>query len=156
MKQIPPNSVKFVLSDDIREEAHGKMTIVGLYADDKIFVEMKPAVPLPPGIVTVVNLSIACMMFGGAGNFNIKAEITGPAWQPITQINGTQDFIPGATATFVLKGAPIALPQYGAYLCKITVQQKVFSYTFEVWPGPPASLTAATAVRRGRRRSARP
>jgi hypothetical protein len=142
MKKRLPNRVKFLLSDDIREETHGKMTVVGLYADDKIFVAQSA---LPQGVVTVMNLALTCMMFGGAGSFPLKAQITGPAGQTIANITGTQDFVPGAIGTLVLRGSPVVLPQFGAYRFELTLQRKVFSYSFEVLAGPAPGLQTAAA-----------
>jgi hypothetical protein len=141
MNTSPPTKAKFILSDDIREETGGKMTIAGLYADDRIYLNPAGPSTLPPGIVGILNqLSVACIMFGGSGSFPTVADIIGPSGQVLTHVSGSSDFKSGATNTLALKAANILVPEFGTYTCKISVQRKVFSFKFEILLGPAPAL----------------
>jgi hypothetical protein len=48
-KAVLPTRVKFLLCDDVRAESSGKITLVGLYPDDKILVQINPAIASQPG-----------------------------------------------------------------------------------------------------------
>jgi hypothetical protein len=144
-----PNRAKFILSDDIREEMGGKMTIIGYYVDDTIFLgpSLSPN-SLPPGIVGgIPQLCLACILFGGApGTVPISGEIKDPTGKQFAALTGSVEFKAASTSTVAFRGSNVAAPGFGTYDCNITVLQKTFNYSFRILPGPaPAAQTAPSA-----------
>jgi hypothetical protein len=152
MKVVLPTAARFLLSDDLRDEPNGKVTILGFFPDDRIFVNSLPAGSSPPhGAVGVLSqLCISCMMFGGSGTITTVAEVTGPSGQTWANMIAVQDFRPNTVTTLALKGISIILPAFGTYKCEVQAQagthRKSFSYSFEVLPGPAPILAAPTRV----------
>jgi hypothetical protein len=61
---------KWYIADDIREELSGKLTLVGLYADDIIVVEMpsNEPDPTPEEPIHLSGLAILCVLLGLEGS----------------------------------------------------------------------------------------
>jgi hypothetical protein len=136
-----PSKAKFFLSDDLREEARGKMTLVGLYPDDKMYVEMATQGTVPPGVVAVLSqLTVSCVMFGGAGRFSTDSEIKAPTGQVLVKLAGDQDFNANGTSTLVFRGTSVAIPAYGTFSCTVKVGTKKFLYVFAIVAGPPPGV----------------
>jgi hypothetical protein len=153
----PPSSVKFLLCDDVRSEANGKLSLIGLYPDDKIYVLSSPNVPgqpsAMPGFVAVLNqLAVVCLAFGGVGVFPASAKITGPSGQAFsTMLLGNPTFTHGATSTIALQGGLFPVQSYGRYTCTLTIGAVDFTFGFDILAAPaptalppPAAVTAAT------------
>jgi hypothetical protein len=154
MRQALPRQAKFLLSEDMREEAQGKMTIVGLFTDDKIYVDTTVG-PVPPGVVAVLSsLTITCTMSGGSGTFPAVSTIVGPSRQLLARVSGNAQFRPGATTTLALKSIGVALPSLGTYRVNVKVGRKEFDYSFDILQGPPPGLAAANPI--GTRRPSAP
>lgn len=166
-----PAKAKFYLCDDVREEALGKMTLVGLFADDKVFVHLQNGMPAPPpGAVALIgHIAIACVLFDGEGSFPVHADLFRPSGQQVGYLSAPQlTFKTGTTATFVLKGPNFPVHEYGKYSCKVFVDTTVFPFDFEILQGPSlpvgpgASLSSpptlsgsAVKKKRGKRSRAR-
>jgi hypothetical protein len=148
MKTVLPKRAQFFLSDDIREEANGKMTIVGYYADGKIFVTSIPNTPaLPPGQVTFMpQFCMTCILAEGEGALPVTLEIRGPSNQVIANYSAQQQFAAGATTTVALKGSNITFPEFGRYNCIIKVKSKKFTGSFEVLKGPAPGQSATANI----------
>jgi hypothetical protein len=155
-KMVLPTRVKFLLCDDVRAESSGKLTLIGLYPDDKILVQQNPALTnqpgWPAGMVAVLNqLAIVCVAFGGDGTFPASATITGPSGVPLSTMPlGTAIFQPNTPATMALQGGLFPVAQYGQFKCTLTIGKSSFHYTFDVIAAPvpsPAAVPKATKKR---------
>jgi hypothetical protein len=158
-KSILPSRAKFLLCDDVRAETNGKITVVGLYPDDKILVNLIPGLPSLPGTVAVLNqIAIVCMLFDGDGMFPASATITGPSGLKLPSVMlGNPTFKPGTSATIVLNsGGAFPVPSYGHYKCVLTVDKQDFLFQFEIAAGPGAATPArpAAPVKKKSRRKA--
>jgi hypothetical protein len=143
-KTLPTKAI-FFLSDDLREEARGKMTLVGLYPDNKMYVELTTPGTLPAGLVAVLGqLTVSCVMFGGAGRLPMEADIQAPTGQLIAKLANDQDFNANGTSTLAFRGTSVAVPAYGVYRCRVKVDTKEFLYEFEILAGPPPGLGTTT------------
>jgi hypothetical protein len=147
MRNVLPKRAQFLLSDDIREETSGKMTIIGYYTDAKVFVTTIPNAPAPPAgvIAQMPQFCMSCILSEGVGQFPILAEIRGPSGQLIATFNAQQVFIAGATTTIALRGLNVTFPEFGKYECTVTVKTKKFTYSFELVQGPPPSAASMGA-----------
>ena len=146
-----PKRVKFLLCDDVRGEQSGKITLVGLYPDDRIYVHVQPNVTqqfAAPAPVAVLNqLAVVCLVFGGDGALATSAVISGPGSQPIPPMDlGSPIFKPGSVATIGLQGGLFRVDQFGKYTCTLTIHGATFSYDFEILAGPAPWMAAAPAA----------
>ncbi len=140
---IQPTGAKFFVSDDLREEANGKITIVGLFVDDRIFVLPLPASApaLPQGYVAALNqLCLTCILVGGQGSYSVKTAITTPSGKKFVEQKIDQTFDPNKTATIGIRGNNILFPEFGKYKVDFTVGRKVYDYKFELLQGPAPNV----------------
>jgi hypothetical protein len=140
MSQNAPKNVRFLVSDDLREETNGKMTVIGLYADDKIWVLPSPIGMAPPqGFVAALpQLCIGCIFLDGSGRYDVKALITSPSGTKMVDQIFDQTFISGQTSTIGIRGNNLLFPEFGKYKCEFTVgNANVFRHDFELLQGPP-------------------
>jgi hypothetical protein len=156
-KAHPPSRVKFLLCDDARAESSGKLTLVGLYPDDKILVQQNPAVPIqPPGVVALLNqLAIVCILFDGDGVFPASATITGPSGLKLADMPlGTPTFKAGAPGIMALQCGLFPVAQLGQYTCTVTVGKSDFRFPFYflAGPAPTASVPTAPTKKKSRRK----
>jgi hypothetical protein len=160
-----PTRVKFLLCDDVRAEADAKLTIVGLYADDKIIVNTAlnpapiaaPSLPLPRGLPVygVPQLAIASIVLDGIGTYPALGEFRDPKGNVIIRIVlGDALLVIGKTATLIVKGGTFPVTQFGTYKFVLTLGTTDFSFDFEILAGSSISGTTASPslqpVRKGR------
>ena len=138
-----PSRVKFLLSDDVRSEANGKITVVGLYADDKIFVQTLPGHPPPVGAVSALNqMVIICLAFDGDGIFPVSATVSAPSGQQLATMSlGQITFSPAGPSTIILQSGLFLVPQFGGYRCAVDIGGISFPFDFQILSGPPTVAT---------------
>jgi hypothetical protein len=142
MSQVAPTSARFFVSDDIRDETSGKMSIIGLYADDKIYTQPMPGFAPPQGFVAVVaQLCISCVLIGGSGRFAVKAVVISPSGAKMVEQLFDLVLDPNRTATVGIRGNGLAFQDFGAYECQMIVGNRTFTHDFHVLAGPPPVST---------------
>jgi hypothetical protein len=148
-----PTSVRFLLCDDARAEASGKITIVGLYPDDKIVVQLGQQTPT--GLAAALSqLSFVCILNDGDGTFPASAMITGPGISLPKMSLGSPTFKRGEHTTIILQGGQFLVPQFGKFACTLTIGVVDHRFPFEIIsrPAPVAALPAALVVKKKPRR----
>ncbi len=73
---------KFFMADDIRQEASGKFTIIGLYADDVMILNAPAGTPAPTRELTITLPRKICFLVNlsdiDTGKYPASAEIVPP------------------------------------------------------------------------------
>jgi len=129
--------IKFLIAEDIRPEASGKMVILGLFPDD-IIIFVKPVspeniTPEKPHVIeklyillNVTNLSEKTHKF--------KAKIIDPDGKPYQEnIELGEAFIKsGSSHTLLIKLQPFVVQTFGIYTCVFNVNNKSFKFPFEI------------------------
>jgi hypothetical protein len=140
----PPKGSRFYLCDDVRPEATGKLTLVGLYPDDKILAQTPLNQQGTPGIVVISQMAIVCVLFDGDGIFDVTTTLKGPMGQSIANMilkNAT--FIPLKPLVLIMPNQQFPLSGFGQYTMTVEVGAATFRFDFEILlsqPGPPALI----------------
>ncbi len=148
-----PRSVKFLLCDDARAEASGKITLVGLYPDDKIVVQLGQQTP--PGVVAALSqVSFVCIVTDGDGAFPASAIITGPGINLSKMSLGSPTFKRGEHTTIILQGGQFLVPQFGKFACTLSIGGVDHKFPFEIIsrPVPVTVFPAAPVAKKKARR----
>jgi hypothetical protein len=137
--------VKFLLCEDVRPEADGKLTIIGLYADDRMIVNVTPGVAPPPPagvpIYGVPQLAIASIVLDGVGTYPAGTEILDPTGGSMGKVAmGDAVLSAGKTATLAIKSGPFPVARFGSYKFVLTLGPATFSFDFEILAGPGSGL----------------
>ena len=155
----PQPCVKFLLCDDARPEASGKLTLIGLYPDDKIIVQSNLAqAALPANIAAISQLAIVAIIFDGSGSFPMRASIVGPKGHAVTTMPlGSPSLNAHAPSIVILQGGSFPVAEYGRYTCTLSIGKTDFPFHFEILAGllPVLSLPATPKRTRARRKTSK-
>src|SRR5258706_1529993 len=121
-KKLPSDSdILFLLADLARNEAGGKMTLMGLYTDGAILI--------PNGTALPVNLQLVFyyLVKAGEGDFKADFRVIAPSGK---QVAG--GVMPNATKeknkplTLLLQFPVITLPELGTYNLELILDSSTF------------------------------
>jgi hypothetical protein len=76
-----PPRCRWYLADDTRTEAGGKITLLGLYPDDAMIVEMPAEAPMPTADqpILIEGLTILCVLSGFQGSAEFEFTLGDPS-----------------------------------------------------------------------------
>jgi hypothetical protein len=136
-------SVRFLLCDDVRPEASGKLTLVGLYPNSVVVVR-RAVVPAGTNAVALLD-SLTMMFVIEAEPGTCKALVRLQAPTDAVILDGTEVDVKisadGAGVLFA-KASQLLLPAYGRYEIFLTLEGKTHPFSFDVRDG-----TGTTAAR---------
>lgn len=132
-----PTQVRFFLADDMRREVGGKVTAVGLYADNVIVAEMLPSGPDPtperlgvvPSIAVLANISAA------PGEHRYKLEIDSSSAVPTIMEQQTVTLVTpesGGTVNLIMPFSPFLFTRFGMVHLVLRVDGLPYRYSFEI------------------------
>ena len=132
-----PTSVRFYLADDMRQEVGGKVTAVGLYADNVIVAEMSPDDPDPTAnqVAAVGGISILANVSTSPGDHKYQLEIdpssvVPPLAQSPSSHVGTQRA--GDTTNLIMRLAPLPFTRYGMVHVVLRIDGEPHRFSFEI------------------------
>ncbi len=98
MVTVLPKQARFLLAEAIRDEAAGKVSLLGLYSTDEVVVQGPLPAVVPEGMhgVALQSLAILVIFVDGYGEFHVKFEFYDPDGKrfrpdleaPITKVKG--------------------------------------------------------------------
>lgn len=133
--------IKFLMAEEMRPEASGKLTILGLFPDDNLIitntaypVDVSPETPRGiEKLVFLVNVSDA-----PKGKLKFKARITDPSggeYKPEMQL-GEGHVEKGASRSFIVELKPFIVDLIGVYVFNFYVNKEIHSFPFEIREQP--------------------
>ncbi|MEQ1740975.1 MAG: hypothetical protein ABL869_00515 [Candidatus Nitrotoga sp.] len=129
--------IKFLVAEEIRPEAGGKLTILGLYPDDNLILS-KEAFPegVPPETPRGMEKLVFLISIGDAPNkiLKYKVRITDPSgglYKPEMQV-GEGRIEKGTSRSFIIEVKPFLINLVGVYVFNFHVNKEVFSFPFEI------------------------
>lgn len=139
-RTMTPTVVRFFLADDVRQEVHGKVTVVGLYADNVVVAEMspghrKPSEKVPaaiPGVSLLASVSIA------PGEHRYRMEIDRSSVTPQMIDAKTTTLMsarPGESINLIMRFAPLVFVRFGMVHVLLHVDDQPYQFSFEVRRG---------------------
>lgn len=130
-KQQPSGIKTFVVAENVRTEAHGKGTILGVFAGGIIVV--------PKTSIFPVNFPLAfyVVFSDGEGVFDTKLDLSDPTGKPLgtTFPMGLQTMEPTKSLQLLINFPLISLPVAGRYEVAITLDNRKYRDSFTVRTG---------------------
>ncbi len=125
--------INFLIADEIRPEANGKQTVLGLYADSTIILEKSPAQPNPSDEIQR-GIERLAILFNVADidekNHNYLAELISPKGTtngaPINL--GQAKVNKGASRTMVIEMKPFLFEDFGTYILRLHIDNKHYDF----------------------------
>lgn len=124
---------RWYLADDVRSEPGGKWTILGLYADDIVVIQMPPDVPDPSveSPVAIEGLTVLCILRGLKGREEFHLSLNGSA--PAHGLGHTlmvESNSPDASISIVSRFRPIFIESFGKKVFSIECERLGFQEDF--------------------------
>lgn len=129
--------IKFLIAEDIRPEAGGKLTILGLFPDDNI-VLAKEDYPegVPPETPRGIEKIAILISVSDAPNrkLKFKGKITDPSgalYKPEMQL-GEGRVEKGTSRSFLVQIKPFIVEIEGVYIFDFYVNKEMYSFPFNI------------------------
>lgn len=141
MKQYP-TSFRMLISDDVRDEAGGKQTLVGVYGGDDIGFT-RPANVEASTRPSLPQLCIYTVFSDGEGEFSTRVELITPSGIKLAAVGPfIAEKIQGKNMIVSCKVTPIVFPENGAYTINLALDDKVYSHKIVVLEAVAAQAAA--------------
>jgi hypothetical protein len=149
-KPVPES--RFYLADDIRLEADGKVSAIGLYADLAVVALMRPGQPEPSEATPLVFDGFTCLfsISGLAGKHKVAVEyhddggMLRALGEQVLPIDQEIDFLdPARSANLLLRLRPYFTTAFGMKRVTLSIDGVKKEFTFEVRRGELPSSTVA-------------
>jgi len=126
---------RWFLADDVRPEQSGKLTLLGLYADNRVVVDMPKDAPAPTieKPIGIDALTILCTLtgFSGAHDFQLNlSDSTTPEIGLTNTIHVESDAAEGQI-NLISKFAPCLIHRFGTKRFRISCSDIGFEETFD-------------------------
>lgn len=139
-------SVKFVLCEDVREEAHQKLNFLGVFPADSITVLGPMGPPDGPGVAVLASLAIVVTFKDVEGEFEARLRIAAPDGKvTFDDAIGKVDLAKRGTATLAWKAQGFAVTKFGRYRAEVLLDERSYPFEFDILDGPAASDERAPA-----------
>ena len=140
-KAIPLQRCSFFLADDIRIEQGGKTSLLGFYPDNVIVAQIAaeakdPTKKKPFGLA---GIAILANFIDAFGSYSLDMELIGPGNETLGKSTGaTLVAEKRGSVSFIPRFTPMQIVGFGDYKLVLTLNGKVFTFTFTVIRGQPA------------------
>lgn len=128
-KKNYPDSVRFLLCEDIRQELGNKLSILGLFVGDDIVIKGEKEGQVIP------SLAILAIFSGGVGEFQVSTKLYRHSRsEPILDLSKYQIIEKkGENITSAIKVAPFKIEEFGEYTAVWNFNgEKEYKYTFKI------------------------
>lgn len=127
-------SIKFIVCDAAREETNNKVSLLGIFPDERLQLPGDARFP------AAFPVTFVFFLLDGEGSFNGTIEVTGPPDQPpfsaempnISKIANQPGTVIAAFTPFISAG-------FGAYKVILTLNNQKYTREFQVVPLPAKS-----------------
>lgn len=105
---------RWFLADDARSEVGGKVTLLGMYPDDSMVIEMPPEAESPTSEkpIAIEGLTILCVLSGFEGSAEFELRL-GPRENGAKQVAVLESSGPGAHLSLISKFRPVLIHSFG-------------------------------------------
>ena len=150
-KKIPTKrDVRFILAEDIRQEAQNKSSLLGLIPGERFTVVGPPPAGAPPNVAFVLpSLAFMFIITAGNGSFNGKFRIIAPNKTVVADVplDKAMELVAGRVAVFATASKPFSGPGFGTYSVQLDLGQAKFAFPMVIEKG---HLPDEAAPRRAR------
>jgi hypothetical protein len=135
MVSLPTQCISIV-ADAIRQEAGGKVSLLGVFADGRIVVSVGSSLPL------VLPLAFYFLFTDGEGSFDGKLRVLSPTSKVLFDLSlGKQTKHKGQPMTTSVALMGLSLPEWGDYQAILTLDDRRYVRGFSLAAGLPPSAS---------------
>lgn len=136
--------VRFVLCEDIRVEANGKVSLAGIYPGELVvLLQNVPGAAQPSGVIAVLpRLCFVFFVNGPSGSVDVSIVVYGPDKKKkiIESKPAPSKVEQGKTATFGISGSTFPVPAIGIYTVQLKLGEELHELNFAIEAGPDFAL----------------
>jgi len=134
-------AVKFVLCEDVREEAHQKLSLLGVYPADSVTVVNPTPPPSGSGVALLASLAIVVVIKDLQGEFGTRLKVVAPDGETtFDEAMGTIQLTHRGAATLTWKIQGFIVPKFGRFRAELHLDDRSYPFEFEILNG--AAVTA--------------
>lgn len=130
--------ITLLVADEVRPEATGKQTVLGLFADNVVVVKIPPKpeeVPddVPPGIERLAFLVNVSKL--PEGQYDFKGQFISPSGErsgDVFQLGNAVQVSPGKSYSAVIESKPFILKEGGEYNLAFWINNEEHRLPFEI------------------------
>jgi hypothetical protein len=130
--------VRFLLAEDIRQEAGSKSSLLGLIPGERFWVAGPPPAGAPATVAFVLpSLAFMFIITGGQGSFRGRFRIVAPDKTVVvdTPLEKTIDVVTGRPSVFATASKPFAGPGFGEYSIQLELDKTKFAFPMVIEKG---------------------
>lgn len=126
-------NVKFILCEDVRMEAHQKLTLLGVFPADSITVLNPKEPPGGSGVAVLTSLTVVAVLKQAQGRFDARLRIVAPGGTAAFDEHiGAIELPKRGAATLAAKAMGFVVPAFGSYRAELQLDEKVYPFPFEI------------------------
>jgi hypothetical protein len=143
-KTLPSKrDIKFLLAEDIRQEALNKSSLLGLMAGERFAVAGAPPAGAPQNVaIALPSLAFVFVITGGEGTFPGRLKILAPDKTTVVVDAPAEkplELASGKACLFALTARPFVGPAFGTYSVQLKVDKATFSFPMIIEKGRATS-----------------
>jgi hypothetical protein len=135
MKLPTKRDVQFILSEDLRQEAPGKLSILGFMPGATIGVGGAPPKEIPGAAFVLQSLAFLFIISGGQGKFGGSLKIFAPGQKVAVfdaPIQRPIEKIKDHPAIFATGSKPFIGTAFGTYIIQLTLENSKFRFPIRI------------------------
>lgn len=136
MKSFPTASdIKFILAEDVRQEAFGKFTLLGVFPGEEFNVGGKPPVEIPDAKFFLPSLICVLIFTGESGPFDCSIRLIAPNRSDEASrkaANHRVDKKRGKPAVLVTGFKPFVGKAFGDYTMELTIGKDKYLFPIRI------------------------
>ena len=129
-------NIKFVLCEEVREESHQKLSLLGVFPADSITILGPKPAALGNGVAVLASLAIVVTFKDVEGEFEARLRIAAPDGKvAFDDAIGKVNLAKRGTATLAWKAQGFAVATFGRYLAEVLLDDRSYPFEFEILDG---------------------
>jgi hypothetical protein len=133
--QLQRPEIRFYMAEDLRQEAGGKVSAIGLFPDNVVVLPLPISVPEPTETVPILVKSLAFLFnfskLPEATDISVDIEINGVR-KPFIEQKRHPDPGPGRSINMSVMAQPCVIQSFGLRKLIVTVGEEVQEFEFEI------------------------
>ncbi len=138
-KMPSKRDVKFLLAEDIRQEALNKSSLLGLIPGERFNVGGAPPAGAPANVAFALpSLAFFFVITGGEGTYKGRFKILGPDKKIVIvdmPIDKPIELTAGKAAVFATASKPFVGPGFGTYSVQLELDKAKFAFPMTIEKG---------------------
>lgn len=139
--------VSFYVADDVRQELHGKVSLVGLYPDRVVIAQMEDDSPIASdALIGLDSLAFLFNISSLSGKHRIRVSYLDESVpEPVSSPEQERDFTAGKSANLIMRFRPFTAKQFGVKNMLVEIDGRTQQLQFEIRRATAKPIAVETA-----------